>query len=159
MIPLDLSGKVALVTGVGDNQSFAWFIAKALQAAGAKLVFACHPRMVGIVENLLENTKEDDVEARVCLTAPASSRWTRSWPATSAFDNMETVDEKTRNDRRWAKHGDFTIKGMIDQVGSALRPRRHPDPQRRLQPRNQEQGPRHEPQRLFAGAQHQRAIR
>ena len=34
MIPIDLSGKVALVTGVGDNQSFAWYIAKALQAAG-----------------------------------------------------------------------------------------------------------------------------
>ncbi len=35
MIPIDLSGKTALVTGVGDNQSFAWFISKALQAAGA----------------------------------------------------------------------------------------------------------------------------
>ena len=29
MIPLDFSGKVALVTGVGDNESFAWFISKA----------------------------------------------------------------------------------------------------------------------------------
>jgi 3-oxoacyl-ACP reductase-like protein len=38
MIPLDLSGKVALVTGVGDNESFAWFIAKYLNAAGAKIV-------------------------------------------------------------------------------------------------------------------------
>ena len=35
MIPIDLSGKVALVTGVGNEKSFAWFIAKALQAAGA----------------------------------------------------------------------------------------------------------------------------
>jgi enoyl-[acyl-carrier protein] reductase I len=44
MIPLDLSGKVALVTGVGDNIGFAWHIAKYLQAAGARLIFACHPR-------------------------------------------------------------------------------------------------------------------
>ena len=36
MIPLDLSGKVALVTGVGDEMSFAWYIAKALQAAGKR---------------------------------------------------------------------------------------------------------------------------
>ena len=50
MIPIDLSGKVALVTGVGDNESFAWFIAKALQAAGARLVFGVHPRMIRIVE-------------------------------------------------------------------------------------------------------------
>ena len=43
MIPLDLSGKVALVTGVGDDFSFAWYIAKGLHAAGARLIFACHP--------------------------------------------------------------------------------------------------------------------
>ena len=46
MISIDLNGKVALVTGVGDNLSFAWFISKKLQAAGAKVVLACHPRML-----------------------------------------------------------------------------------------------------------------
>ena len=38
MIPIDLSGKIALVTGVGDNESFAWFIAKALQAVGEPVI-------------------------------------------------------------------------------------------------------------------------
>ena len=32
---------------------------------------------------------------------------------------MDDVDEKTKGDRRWNKHGDFTIKGMIDQVAAA----------------------------------------
>ena len=32
MIPIDMAGKVALVTGVGDNLSFAWFISKTLWA-------------------------------------------------------------------------------------------------------------------------------
>ena len=116
MIPLDFDGKVALVTGVGDNQSFAWFIAKALQSAGAKLVFACHPRMVGIVENLLENSKEDDVKARVLPYGVGSLKVDKVLACDVGFDNMGSVDEKTRTDRRWAKHGDFTIKGMIDQV-------------------------------------------
>ena len=53
MIPLDLNGKLALVTGVGDNVGFAWHIAKALQAAGARLVFAVHPRLMNIVDNIL----------------------------------------------------------------------------------------------------------
>jgi len=66
MIPIALEGKVALVTGVGDNQSFAWHIAKGLQAAGAKLVFASHPRMVNIVKNLLDSDKPDDVAAACC---------------------------------------------------------------------------------------------
>ena len=39
MIPIDFTGKVALVTGVGDNESFAWFISKALNAAGAAASF------------------------------------------------------------------------------------------------------------------------
>ena len=47
MIPIDLSGKLALVTGVGDNMGFAWFIAKALQAAGARLVLSVHPPAQG----------------------------------------------------------------------------------------------------------------
>ena len=62
MIPLDFSGKVALITGVGDNKSFAWFIAKAFQAAGARLVFAVHPRMIRIVEGFLTGDAPDDVE-------------------------------------------------------------------------------------------------
>ena len=71
MIPMDFSGKVALVTGVGDNESFAWFIAKALQAAGAKIVLACHPRMVGIVESFLTRDAGRGV-ATASLRRPAN---------------------------------------------------------------------------------------
>jgi len=63
MIPLDLEGKVALVTGVGDDFSFAWHIAKGLQAAGARLVLACNPWFISIVENILVH--EGYADARV----------------------------------------------------------------------------------------------
>jgi enoyl-[acyl-carrier protein] reductase I len=112
MIPLDLNNKVALVTGVGDNLSFAWFIAKALQAAGARLVFACHPRMVGIVENILD--REMDAEYRALPFGAGTLRVEKVLACDVNFDTMEDVDEKTRGDRRYAKHGDFTIKGMLD---------------------------------------------
>lgn len=117
MIPIDLSGKVALITGVGDNMSFAWFIAKALQAAGARLVFASHPRMVNIVGNLLDSEKPDDVKARELPYGKGNLKPEMVVACDVGYDTMDDVDEKTKNDRRYNKHGDFTIKGMIDQVG------------------------------------------
>lgn len=54
MIGLDLSGKTALVTGVGDDKGFAWAIAKTFQAMGAKVWLMSHPRTVGIVQKTLK---------------------------------------------------------------------------------------------------------
>ena len=79
MIPLDLSGKVALVTGVGDNVGFAWYIAKALNAAGARLIFATQARLVGIVEK----EKIEDLRLVVLTTDGGAFQWTAS-PANSA---------------------------------------------------------------------------
>jgi enoyl-[acyl-carrier protein] reductase I len=115
MIPLDLSGKLALVTGVGDNESFAWFIAKALQAAGARLVFSAHPRFKGIVENILE--READADTRVLPFGAGMMKVEKVVACDVSFDTMDDVDEKTRNDRRYQRHGDYSIKGMMDAVG------------------------------------------
>src|SRR6266849_7144267 len=112
MIPIDLSGKVALVTGVGDNVGFAWHIAKALQAAGARLLFAVHPRLVGIVENILE--READADTRVLPFGAGTLKVEKVIACDVGFDTMDDVDEKTRSDRRYAKHGDFTINGMLN---------------------------------------------
>jgi enoyl-[acyl-carrier protein] reductase I len=114
MIPLDLSGKVALVTGVGDNEGFAWHIAKALQAAGARLLFAVHPRLVGIVENILE--REPDAESRVLPFDRGSIKVEKIFPCDVGFDTMTDVDEKTRNDRRYTRHGNFSIQDLMEGV-------------------------------------------
>jgi enoyl-[acyl-carrier protein] reductase I len=115
MIPLDLSGKVALVTGVGDNVGFAWHIAKALQAAGSKLVFAVHPRLVGIVENILD--RDMDADTRVLPFGAGNLKVEKVVACDVSFDTMADVDEKTRNDRRYNKHGDYSIEGMMKTVG------------------------------------------
>lgn len=115
MIPLDLSGKVALVTGVSDNDSFAWYIAKALQAAGARLVLASHPRLVTIVQNFLE--RDLDAEFRVLPYGRGELKVEKLLACDVSFDTMDDVDEKTRNDKRWAKHGDYSIQGMMNTIG------------------------------------------
>src|SRR5438067_3307262 len=105
MIPLDLGGKVALVTGVGDNVGFAWHIAKALRAAGAKLVFACHPRLVNIVESTLE--RDQDAESRELPFGAGQLTVERILPCDVSFDTMADVDEKTRADRRYSRYSDY----------------------------------------------------
>ena len=112
MIPINLEGKVALVTGVGDNQSFAWFISKTLQAAGARLFFATHPRMKNIVQSIL--TREQDAESRQLPFVGGELTVEDVFACDVSFDSMDDVDEKTREDRRYKKHGDFTIAGMVE---------------------------------------------
>lgn len=116
MIPLDLSGKVALVTGVGDNVGFAWYIAKALGAAGARLLFGVHPRLVNIVEHIL--TKDADADSRVLPFNAGSLQVEKVFACDVSFDTMDDVDEKTREDKRFARHGDYSIAGMMKGVNA-----------------------------------------
>jgi enoyl-[acyl-carrier protein] reductase I len=115
MIPVDLTGKVALITGVGDNESFAWFIAKSLNAAGAKIVLASHPRMVGIVESFL--TREQDADSRVLPYGAGSLKVEKVFACDASYDTMADVPDEVKNDRRYAKFTDFSIDGVVKAVG------------------------------------------
>jgi enoyl-[acyl-carrier protein] reductase I len=120
MIPIDLSGKTALVTGVGDNESFAWFIAKALQAAGARLVFAVHPRMIRIVEGFLTGDAPDDVTSRALPFGAGSLKVEKLLPCDVSYDTMADVPEAVRSDRRYKRveeqQGDYSIEGLMKSV-------------------------------------------
>ena len=115
MIPIDLSGKVALVSGVGDNISFAWYIAKTLQAAGATVVLACHPRVIGIVEGVL--SRDMDKESRL-LPDGTEFKPAKVLPCDANYDTMADVPEEVRTNRRYAQFPEYSIKGTIDAVAA-----------------------------------------
>lgn len=121
MIPIDFSGKVALITGVGDSDSFAWHISKAMQAAGAKLVWAVHPRMMTIVEGFLKGQTAEDLASRQLPYGGGSLSVEQILPCDVSYDSMDDVPESVRNDRRYVriqeKYGDYSIAGMIKKVG------------------------------------------
>ncbi len=115
MIAIDLTGKVALVSGVGDNISFAWYIGKTLQAAGAKVVLACHPRVMGIVEGVL--TRDADKESRL-LPDGSEFKPAKVVPCDANYDTMADVPEEVRTNRRYAQFPEYSIKGTIDAVAT-----------------------------------------
>jgi enoyl-[acyl-carrier protein] reductase I len=118
MIPLNLSGKLALVAGVGDDRGFAWHIAKALNAAGARLVFATHPRLVNVVENILE--RELDAESRALPFGAGTLKVEKVIACDVSYDTMDDVDAETRNEKRFPKlverYGDFSISGLTQKL-------------------------------------------
>ncbi|CAN5578024.1 enoyl-[acyl-carrier-protein] reductase [soil metagenome] len=114
MIPIDFTNKVALVTGVGDNESFAWFISKALKAAGAKVVLASHPRVVGIVESFL--SRDADKESRL-LPDGSELKVEKVLACDASYDTMDDVPAEVKGDRRYAKFADYSIQGTVEAVG------------------------------------------
>jgi len=115
MIPIDLKGKIALVTGVADKDGFAWSIAKVLQAAGARLVFSSHPRVIGIVENFL--TRDKDAEDRVLPYGAGTLKVEKVVPCDVSYDTMDDVDPETKADRHYQKYPDYSVRGCVESVG------------------------------------------
>ena len=115
MIPIDLKGKIALVAGVGDDRGFAWHISKALAAAGARLVFATHPRLCNVVTNILE--RDLDKDSRQLPFGAGELKVEKVIPCDVSYDTMGDVDEKTLGDKRFSKHGDYSIQGLATVIG------------------------------------------
>jgi enoyl-[acyl-carrier protein] reductase I len=73
--------------------------------------------MCGIVTNLLESDRADDKEARQ-FPGGGELKPEMVVACDVRFDSMDEVDADTKADRRFNKHGDFTIKGMLEKVGA-----------------------------------------
>ncbi len=111
MLPIDLTGKRALVAGVADDVGFAFAIAKQLAEAGAKVSLGVWPPALGIFETVLRRGKLDDSRR---LRDGSMLEFERIYPLDAAFDTLEDVPADIRDSRRYASRGDFTIQGVAD---------------------------------------------
>ena len=110
MLPINLSGKRALVAGVADDQGFGFAIAKALASAGASVCVATWPPALNIFLNLIERGKMD-----ASRQMPDGSLLTfeRIFPLDAVYDTLESAPEDIRENKRYKEVGDFSIDGLV----------------------------------------------
>lgn len=109
MLPIDLSGRRALVAGVADDGGFGFAIAKAMAEAGASVCVATWPPALNIFRTLLERGKINESRR---MSDGSLLEFERIYPLDAAFDTMADVPEDVAKNRRYQGAGDFTIDGL-----------------------------------------------
>jgi len=113
MLPIDLTGKRALVAGVADDAGYGFAIAKSLAEAGAKVCVGTWPPALNIFENLLRRGKIDESRK---LARGGMLEFERIYPLDAAYDTLADAPEEVRNNKRYTERGDFSIAGLAESL-------------------------------------------
>jgi enoyl-[acyl-carrier protein] reductase I len=115
MLPIDLTGKRALVAGVSDDGGFGFAIAKSLAEAGATICVGSWPPALGIFTKLLERGK---MEESMLLGDGRKLQFERIYPLDAAFDTLDEAPLEVRENKRYKDVGDFSIQGLAGRLRS-----------------------------------------
>jgi enoyl-[acyl-carrier protein] reductase I len=110
---IDLTGKRALVAGVGDAGGFGFAIARTLAEAGASVCVGTWPPALGIFETLLRRGKLDEARR---LADGRMLELERIYPLDAAYDSLNDVPDDVRQNKRYLERGDFTITGLASRL-------------------------------------------
>ncbi len=113
MLPIDLSGRRALVAGVADDNGYGFAIAKALAAAGASVCVATWPPALTIFRNLLDRGKMDESRR---MADGSLLEFERVYPLDAMYDTLTAAPEDVRESKRYKEVGDFSVQGVVDQL-------------------------------------------
>jgi enoyl-[acyl-carrier protein] reductase I len=115
MLPIDLTGRRALVAGVADDAGYGFAIAKALAEAGASVCVGTWPPALNIFMSLLERGKLDESRR---LSNGSLMEFERIYPLDAAFDTLGDAPEDIRTNKRYRDVGDFSIDGLVTRLTS-----------------------------------------
>ena len=113
MLPIDLTGRRALVAGVADDHGFGFAIAKALAMAGARVSVATWPPALNIFLNLLERGKMDESRR---MPDGSLLQFEKIYPLDAVFDTLAEAPAEIRENKRYKELGDFSIAGLAESL-------------------------------------------
>ena len=115
MLPIDLTGRRALVAGVADDAGFGFAIAKCLAEAGASVSVATWPPALNIFLNLLERGKMDESRR---LSSGELLTFEKIYPLDAVYDTYAEVPEDVRSNKRYKDVGDCSIDGLAQRIAA-----------------------------------------
>ena len=107
MLPIDLTGKRALVAGVADDKGYGWAIVRALSAAGANVCVGTWPPTLKIFTKSLERGKLD-----MSLPGGGEIVLEKIYPLDAVFDTQDDVPEEVSSDKRYRELKNYSIQGV-----------------------------------------------
>ncbi|HZI28666.1 MAG TPA: enoyl-[acyl-carrier-protein] reductase [Gemmatimonadaceae bacterium] len=119
MLPINLSGRRALVAGISDDNGFGFAIAKALAEAGASVIAASWPPALNIFRTLIERGKLDESRR---LSDGSLLQFERIYPLDAAFDTLDDAPAELRESKRYKDVGDFSIEGLARRLSDDFGP-------------------------------------
>src|SRR3954465_2819813 len=102
MLPIDLTGKRALVAGVADDAGYGFAIAKSLAEAGAKICVGTWTPALNIFDNLQRRGK---IHASRKVARGGMLEFERIYPLDAAFDTLADAPEEFHNNKRYTHRG------------------------------------------------------
>ena len=111
MLPIDLTGKRALVAGDADDKGYGWAIVRALSAAGANVCVGTWPPTLKIFTKSLERGKLD-----MSLPGGGEIVLEKIYPLDAVFDTQDDVPEEVSSDKRYRELKNYSIQGVADSL-------------------------------------------
>jgi len=111
MLPIDLTGKIAFIAGVGDDHGYGWAIAKRLAEAGATILVGTWPPVLEIFTKSLERNKLD---TKLC--DGSDLKITEVFPLDAVFDYPEDVPQEIRENKRYAGITGYCVSEVAKKV-------------------------------------------
>ncbi|KAF4370709.1 hypothetical protein F8388_025088 [Cannabis sativa] len=105
--------KRAFIAGVADDNGYGWAIAKSLAAAGAEILVGTWVPALNIFESSLRRGKFDESRK---LPDGSLMEITKVYPLDAVFDDMESVPEDIKTNKRYSGSSKWTVQEVVECV-------------------------------------------
>ncbi|WP_348663940.1 enoyl-[acyl-carrier-protein] reductase [Chlamydia vaughanii] len=113
MLNIDLTGKIAFIAGIGDDQGYGWGIAKVLAEAGATIIIGTWVPIYKIFSQSWDLGKFDESRK---LSNGDLLEIAKVYPMDASFDKPEDVPQDIAENKRYKDISGYTISEVVQQV-------------------------------------------